>query len=45
LVESLCDPRRLLSQYNRAAAQRNTTSDEPLVLWDSVLFERLGASR
>jgi hypothetical protein len=45
LVESLCDPRRLLSQYNRAAAQRNTTSDEPLVLWDDGLFDNLNASR
>lgn len=43
LVGSLRDPRRLLAQYNQAAAQLNTTSDGPLPLWHPALLERLDA--
>jgi len=44
LVGSLCDPRALLVQYNRAAAQINTRSDGRLALWDPALLARLDAS-
>lgn len=41
LIASMCDQRKLLSTYNRAATLYNNTSLQPLALWSSSLLERL----
>lgn len=41
LLASLCDPRQLLAQYNRAAAQLNAVGDRSLALWDPTFLEQL----
>jgi hypothetical protein len=38
LTESFCDKRKLLSTYNRAAAEHNKTAREPLALWSAALL-------
>ncbi len=41
LVASLCDPRQLLSSYNKAAGELNAASGRSLALWNPALLERL----
>ncbi|MFW6078675.1 MAG: DUF5700 domain-containing putative Zn-dependent protease [Gemmatimonadota bacterium] len=43
LVELVCDDRRLLAEYNRAAAERNRTAETPLPLWSDSLLAAVGA--
>jgi hypothetical protein len=37
LIEAMCDRRRLLATYNRAAARHNRRAREPLALWSPSL--------
>jgi len=37
LIESFCDPRKLLATYNEAAAIYNRKSRTPVALWSKVL--------
>ncbi len=39
LIESFCDPRKLLATYNEAAAKQNRNLREPLALWSTSLTE------
>jgi len=39
LIECLCDPRHLLSTYNRSARQHNRRAREPLALWSESLIK------
>lgn len=41
LIECICDLRKLLSTYNRAAARYNRQAQAPLVLWSSSLIESI----
>ncbi|HEV8370663.1 MAG TPA: DUF5700 domain-containing putative Zn-dependent protease [Pyrinomonadaceae bacterium] len=41
LIEAMCDQRKLLSLYNRAAAQYNRKSRAPLRLWSSTLIRAI----
>jgi hypothetical protein len=38
LLECICDQRKLLSTYNKAAAKHNRTSREPLDLWSAAVI-------
>lgn len=42
LIEVMCDQRRLLSTYNRAAARFNRSALKPLPLWSSALIAAIG---
>jgi len=46
LIECICDLRKLLPTYNKAAAKHNHTSREPLALWSIAVINgiRLGKS-
>lgn len=44
LIECLCDPGRLLSTYNQAAAERNRSAGEQLALWSPALLNGIGGS-
>jgi Skp family chaperone for outer membrane proteins len=37
LIETMCDPRKLLATYNRAAAMHNRKSREKLAMWSESL--------
>lgn len=39
LIECICDQRKLLSTYNRAAAKHNRRAREPLALWSESLVK------
>lgn len=41
LIECICDQRKLLATYNKAAAKYNRTSPEPLALWSDSLVKRI----
>ena len=41
LIDSLCDPRRLLITYNEAAARANRSASEPLAVWSPALIDAL----
>lgn len=41
LIEVMCDQRKLLSTYNRAAARHNRRSTEKLALWSANLIKAL----
>ncbi len=43
LIECICDQRKLLPLYNKAAAKRNRRACEPLALWSDALLKRLGS--
>jgi hypothetical protein len=45
LVQSTCDPRTSLADYNEAAARLNRTADTKLPLWSDTLLARLGSNR
>jgi hypothetical protein len=38
LIECICDQRKLLATYNRAAVRYNRTSREPLALWSATVI-------
>jgi hypothetical protein len=42
LVECMCDPRKLLATYNRAAARHNRSTREQLALWSQSLVKATG---
>jgi hypothetical protein len=39
LLECICDQRKLLSTYNRAAAKHNRHAREPLVVWSEAVIK------
>ena len=41
LIECVCDQRKLLTTYNKAAAKYNRKSDKPVALWSDVLIRNL----
>jgi Putative zinc dependent peptidase (DUF5700) len=41
LIESFCDPRKLLATYNEAAAIYNRKSREPVAVWSKSLVDAL----
>ena len=41
LIECICDHRKLLHTYNRAATEYNRTARTPLTLWSSSLLEAI----
>ena len=41
LIESFCDPRKLLETYNEAATRYNRSSSQPVALWSNSLVEAL----
>ena len=45
LIECICDQRKLLSTYNRAAAKHNQKSPEPLALWSPSIINGTAVSR
>jgi hypothetical protein len=45
LLECICDQRKLLSTYNKAAAKHNRTSREPLALWSDEVINGIKARR
>lgn len=45
LIECMCDQRKLLSTYNRAAAKLNRSTREPLALWSASLVQSLGDAK
>jgi Putative zinc dependent peptidase (DUF5700) len=45
LIECMCDQRKLLSTYNRAAAKLNRSTREPLALWSPSLVQALGETK
>ncbi|MBA2734284.1 MAG: hypothetical protein H0U54_15570 [Acidobacteria bacterium] len=45
LIECMCDQRKLLSTYNKAAAKHNRSTREPLALWSSSLVKTIGESK
>ena len=45
LVQSSCDARTFLSDYNQAAARFNRTADRQLPLWSDALLRRLRSQR
>jgi hypothetical protein len=45
LIGCMCDPRKLLSTYNRAAAKHNRSTREPLALWSSSLVQAIGRTK
>ena len=45
LIECICDQRKLLSTYNRAAAKHNRRAREPLALWSESLVKTVGRER
>jgi hypothetical protein len=38
LIDTMCDQRKLLAVYNRAAARHNRKTVEPLALWSPSLI-------
>lgn len=44
LIECICDHRKLLSTYNRAATEFNRTAREPLALWSPELLDAISGS-
>jgi hypothetical protein len=38
LIECICDQRKLLLTYNKAAAKHNRRSSEPLILWSPAVI-------
>jgi hypothetical protein len=44
LIECLCDHRKLLSTYNRAATEFNRTAREPLALWSPAVLDTISGS-
>lgn len=45
LIECMCDQRKLLSIYNKAAAKLNRSTREPLALWSSSLVQAIGETK
>ena len=45
LIDCICDQRKLLPTYNRAAAQHNRRTREPLALWSESLIKTVGRER
>jgi hypothetical protein len=43
LLECICDQRKLLSTYNKAATKHNRKSREPLVLWSEAVINGIKA--
>jgi hypothetical protein len=41
LIECICDHRKLLATYNRAATEYNRTASAPLTLWSPSLLEAI----
>lgn len=41
LIECMCDQRKLLSVYNKAAAKHNRSARQPLALWSSSLIQAI----
>jgi hypothetical protein len=41
LIECMCDQRKLLATYNKAAAKQNAKTQQPLALWSSTLLNWL----
>lgn len=41
LIECMCDRRKLLATYNKAAAKHNRTTREPLSLWSVSLIKNI----
>jgi hypothetical protein len=41
-IEVLCDQRKLLSTYNRAAEKHNKNKPDKLVLWSPELIKAIG---
>lgn len=41
LIECICDNRKLLTLYNKAAAKHNRKTDEPLALWSDPFLQSL----
>jgi hypothetical protein len=41
LIECICDQRKLLPTYNKAAAKHNRRSRERLALWSASLIKRI----
>ena len=41
LIECICDQRKLLPTYNKAAAKHNRKSREPLALWSAAVINRI----
>jgi len=41
LIESFCDPRKLIVTYNEAAAKHNRRSREPVALWSRTLVDAI----
>jgi len=44
LIECICDQRKLLPTYNKAAAKHNRRVREPLALWSESLIKRIKRS-
>jgi hypothetical protein len=42
LIECICDQRKLLPTYNKAAAKQNRRSREPLTLWSTAVMKVFG---
>jgi Putative zinc dependent peptidase (DUF5700) len=42
LIECMCDQRKLLQTYNRAASRHNRRAREPLALWSAPLLKSVG---
>lgn len=45
LVECICDQRKLLPTYNKAAAKHNRTSHEPLTVWSASVVKGIGRGK
>jgi len=41
LIECICDQRKLLSTYNRAAARHNRNSRVPLAIWSATVIDKV----
>jgi len=39
LIECMCDQRKLLATFNRAARQSNRKAAKPLILWSDSLID------
>lgn len=45
LIECICDQRKLLSTYNKAAATHNRKSREPLALWSASIINAIKSGK
>ena len=45
LIECICDQRKLLPTYNKAAAKHNSKSREPLALWQAFVINGIGRGK